>query len=81
VRLAQINTAQVQNNIFYELEGFKLLTFRITFCEDFCNPLIPFNINKMNIVSVELYYLHIAPKYPMNIAVIFFSEKENLVTL
>lgn len=45
-----MNSVQVQNNMHCELVELKLITLKTTFSEGFCNSLITFNFEEMNIV-------------------------------
>lgn len=47
---------KVQNNIRCDLVEFKLITLKTTFSEGFCNLLITFNFEEINILPREIYY-------------------------
>ena len=48
---AQINSVKFQNNMHCVLVEFKLITVKLTFPEFFCNSLIAFNFEEINILS------------------------------
>lgn len=79
MRLAQINSEQVQNNGLCKLVWFELITFKTTSSEGFWNSLTTFNIDEVYIPLREIHYPHTASKYPVESTVIFVYENCGLV--